>query len=173
MKQALVVELDALRSKSGEMSPSELLAWAAANPESALYAEYARRGLWDDAEAATRARLQFARALIQRYRVRIIGNDNRQHWVRAMVSTTARRTRDGAPSYCVRATVLGEDERRAEFHRDCARALRSVVNRFPEVLSPRDIESLNAMAIRVEAVGVRLSAAGDATVEVAAAAAAQ
>lgn len=61
-------ELRALwTSDDATLAPSEVVAWAAARPKSALYAQF----MWDDTAAAARYRVDQARGLIQRIRIRV------------------------------------------------------------------------------------------------------
>lgn len=143
-------ELLALQDADGNLSPSAVLEFARDNPESECHKRYEAAGLWDDAKAAEAARMGFARHLIQRYRVKITGNDGAPRHVRAMVSTTESRG-NGHGSYSLRSRVMSDEERRHQMQRDCSREIRSLAKRYGDVLSADDLSVLTVMAARTEA----------------------
>lgn len=156
-------ELESLKNGEGAISPHAVLEFAQSNPDSECHRQFEIRGLWDDSTAADLARVSFARGLIQRYRVRVTGNDGQKRMVRAMVST--RESRPDGSSYRPRVTVMDNAERRRQMHRDCAAELRSIVNRYCDVLDEHHMGALQEISAQVEygaSIQPRMMAAGPA-----------
>lgn len=146
---SLTEELLKLQSTDGYLSPQDVLGFARDNPQSECHQRYKAAGLWDDSKAAETARLDFARGLIQRYRVKITGNDDKPHFVRAVVSTLDSRGQDRG-SYQLRTRVMTDEERRRQMEKDCAREVRSLATRYSDILSGDDLRTLESVAHRAE-----------------------
>jgi hypothetical protein len=145
-------EILKLKKRNQDLSPDDVLDYARRHPKSALYAAFERRGLWDDAVAAERARKAFARHLIIRVKVRVISGSGELAPVRALISLSEER--DGTPSYAARADVLSNAERLARLKRDAAKQIESVVRMYADILNHHQIEDLRRMASEVARTGV-------------------
>jgi hypothetical protein len=152
---SVVEELQQLYRADESLSPSALVEFARANPSSACYASFEKAGMWDDETAAEIARVGFARQLIHRYKVEIIGNDGAPHVVRATVSTRDLRPDskdDEAPvvtgSYILRTTVMSDQDRFVQFRQECVREIGSLRDRYCDVISRDDLALLDEIAQR-------------------------
>ena len=112
--------LEALAAgNNGKVNPRDVLV-AARNETSVLHKAFT----WDDSKAGERYRLQEARALLQRYRIRIVEGDKTT--VRAFVSLTDERGKNGG--YRPLIQVLSMEERREQMLADALAEL----SRFEE-----------------------------------------
>ncbi len=145
----LVEELKQIKGSRPAIAPKDVVNWARRNKSSILYARFQEAKMWDDASAAAIARLQFARQIIQRFRFRIIGNDERPHVVRAFVSTTESRGTEA--SYRFREDVKSTERGVHEMQADCAAEIETVVRRYPDILSGAEIGMLRGIAERLRA----------------------
>ena len=107
--------LEALAAgNNGKVNPRDVLAEAKSDT-SPLH----RYFTWEDSKAGERYRLQEARALLQRYRIRIVEGEKTS--VRAFVSLTDERGKDGG--YRPLMQVLGMEERREQMLADALEEL--------------------------------------------------
>ncbi len=143
----LVEELKQIKGSRPAIAPKDVVNWARRNKSSILYERFAEAKMWDDASAANIARLQFARQIIQRFRFRIVGNDEKTHVVRAFVSTTESRGEEA--SYRFRDDVKSTERGIHEMQADCAAEIETVVRRYPDILSGQEIGTLRGIAERL------------------------
>jgi len=77
-------EIQALSQQAGqEVTPAEYENWTRNHPDSESYALFARRGDWDDTEAAQKWRLHQARNIINSIEIKIIDNRGDEQYVPA------------------------------------------------------------------------------------------
>lgn len=145
---ALRAELEAIKGSREAISPDDVLEWAKANPASEIYRRYDDQGLWDDSQAAHKARISFAGMLIRKVRYRVQSADGRPANVRYMVSTTAARSQP--KSYRLRQEILSDDERRQQLLDDCGRDLESIARKYADVLTASQLRAIRAVVSGVK-----------------------
>lgn len=130
-------------ANNGKVNPRDVLA-AAREESSVLHKAFT----WDDTKAGERYRLQEARALLQRYRIRIIEGD--KSTVRAFVSLTDERGKNGG--YRPLVQVLSMEERREQMLSDAL----AEIARFEEKY--RVLSELEPMLVTLPSVRRRIAA---------------
>ena len=92
-------ELDTLRvSHGGLLKQEHIVNFARANPDSALWEDFDRQGLWDEKTAAEKARLDYASRIIRLFVLKPV--DDQKPPVRALVSLIEdRKAGSGFPGY--------------------------------------------------------------------------
>ena len=107
LRSRVNAELAALADLHGTLKQQQVVE-AAREAGTALHEQFACEGLWDEAVAAERARLEFAGRLIRLYTVRL--TEDQRAPVRALVSLIEDRTlRSGLPGYRRIEQVLGDE----------------------------------------------------------------
>lgn len=91
-QQRMKAELETIRalSNDGSLNPALVLKWAQEHPESELYKSFE----WDEAKAAHEFRLVQARALIQRFEVKMARREQQEPTEVRLVSVPKLRTRN-------------------------------------------------------------------------------
>ena len=99
LRERVNQELDALRVVHGGLLKQEqIVAYARANTDSALWEDFDKQGLWDDSHAAEQARLSYASRIIRLFVLKPV--DDQKPPVRALVSLIEdRKTGSGYPGY--------------------------------------------------------------------------
>jgi hypothetical protein len=124
LNEQVRAELMDLAREHSLLTP-EIVLERAKQPESALHSHFT----WDDAEAAALRRLDEARSLIMRVRVRIQGRANEAPiQVRAFVSLDDDRVAGGG--YRPIVSVLGDDVLRAQLLRTAIAELQALQKRY-------------------------------------------
>jgi hypothetical protein len=92
-------ELDTLRvSHGGLLKQEHIVNFARANPDSALWEDFDRQGLWNEKTAAEKARLDYASRIIRLFVLKPV--DDQKPPVRALVSLIEdRKAGSGFPGY--------------------------------------------------------------------------
>lgn len=122
---AILEELTALAAENGQRLTPEIVLEKAQDPKSALHAHFT----WDDVEAASLRRLDEARSLIMRVRVRINARpDTPPIKVRAFVSLEEDRIAGGG--YRPIVNVLDDPELRAQLLRTAIAELQALQKRY-------------------------------------------
>ena len=137
MNSEVIEEIRALaKASDDELTPTLIVEAAQANPGSALYSEFERRGLWDDATAGGIARLTYARELIRRVKIQVVipkPSGPKQVRVREFVAPMD----PELPGRYIQITLTTEDEqaRLLEIMRREWRALRTKWSSFEQFWS--------------------------------------
>ena len=141
-------ELMELLGENDKLMAEDVLAFAKSNPRSAIREAFDRRNLFNDRAAANIARLDFARSLIQRVRVRYITATKEPIKIRGYVNLSEERTTEDR-GYRLRTEVISHEERCAMLKREFVREVDTLIRRFADVLSASQIEMLREVAIEV------------------------
>ena len=136
-------DLEKVYGRKSKISPSDVVEWARSHPGSALHKAFGKA--WDDDHAAEQHRLHVARQLIANYRITVVGGDEKERRVRAVVSLVEERS-PGARSYSHRGQVLSSEERTEKMRRQCADEIRSISERYADVLGGDQIGELERIA---------------------------
>jgi hypothetical protein len=107
LRSRVNAELEALRQLHDGFLKQEHVVQAARVEGSALHEDFSRQGLWDEARAAERARLEYAGRIIRLY---VVVRDEEREPVRALVSIMSDRTSDERPGYRSIDDVLADEE---------------------------------------------------------------
>lgn len=142
------VELMTLLGDRGNLQAEEVLQFAKANPSSAIAAAFRKRGLFDDAKAAEIARLDFAREIIRRVRVRFIRPEHPPVPLRVFINLLDERKTDHR-GYRLRSDVRSDSERLAMLKQQFAVEISTLVKRYVDILSPEHIDMLQLLASEV------------------------
>lgn len=112
LRERVNQELDALRvSHGGFLKQEQVVAFARANPDSALHEDFENQGLWDDSRAAEQARLSYAGRIIRLFVLKPV--DDQKPPVRALVSLIEdRKAGSGFPGYRHINDVMNDAELR-------------------------------------------------------------
>lgn len=99
LRERVNEELDALRvTHGGLLKQEQIVAFARANPDSALWEDFENQSLWDDSHAAEQARLAYASRIIRLFVLKPV--DDQKPPVRALVSLIEdRKAGSGFPGY--------------------------------------------------------------------------
>lgn len=108
LRKRVNAELERLRQENGGLLKQQAIVDFARKPDTALHEDFDHQGLWDDAVAAERARLDYAGRIMRLYLVP--AKDDQKEPVRALVSLIQDRTvQSGRPGYRALEDVM-EDE---------------------------------------------------------------
>lgn len=125
-------ELGALCERLGTLKQQDVVK-AAKRVGTALHEDFEKQGLWDDAKAAERARLEYASRLIRIYYVKP-SEDDRAPPVRALVSLLDDRKREsGLPGYRRIQDVLEDDDLRGRLVQTALMELRALKRKYENV----------------------------------------
>lgn len=129
LRERVNAELDILRAKHNGLLKQEQIVEYARDPNTALYEDFDRQGLWDDAYAAETARLAYAGRIIRLYVIKPV--EDQAAPVRAMVSLIDdRKVKSGLPGYRYIEDVLSDDALRANLLQTALMELRAFRRKY-------------------------------------------
>lgn len=143
-KPSIQAELLGLLTKNPSLRAEDLVSFVEKNPKSAIRKAFDDAGLFDDAHAARLARLAFARAIIQRVKVKMIAADNQPINVRAIINLTDSRY-EPQGGYMTRAKALKSSTGKRALANDLSRDIETLIRKYPELLNADDITTLRSI----------------------------
>ena len=149
--QAVRAEIRAIMGRRPMFQAEDLVEYARRHDDSALRQAFDAHELFDDERAAERARLAFARHLIQRVKVRLITPNKAQTPLRVYVNLRDERKTE-AGGYRLRSAVLRDEERLDMLRREFAGDIETIIRRYADILEADQEEALRAIAAEVAGV---------------------
>lgn len=131
LRSRVNAELQAMADKHGTLKQEQIVE-AAREEGTALHEDFSRNGLWDDAVAAHRARLDYAARLIRVYFIRT--TDDQKDPVRALVSIIDdRKPESGFPGYRRIGDVMADPDLRDSLVQTALMDLRACRRKYEQL----------------------------------------
>lgn len=146
--EALKAEIRAILGRRPMMQAEDVVEFARDHEDSAIRKAFDAQELFDDEAAAEKARLAFARHLIQRVKVRLITANKSTTPLRVYVNLRDERKTE-AGGYRLRSAVLRDEERLDMLRREFAGDIETIIRRFADILEAEHEETLRGIAAQV------------------------
>lgn len=139
LRERVNQELDALRvTHGGFLKQEQIVAFARANTDSALWEDFEKQGLWDDSHAAEQARLSYASRIIRLFVLKSV--DDQRPSVRALVSLIEdRKAGSGFPGYRHINDVMSDDALRLNLIQTALIELRACRRKYDTLIELSEV----------------------------------